>query len=81
LFKAFGWPGYKEAGATLENPISMAPPKEKSKTKFVDLLWPSEPPKRAGCLIEMKKRHAKLEQHYPQAFEYWHISFLTVRGT
>lgn len=71
LFQAFGWAGYKEAGARLETRVHVLKHKGKKATKFADLLWPSEPPKRAGCLIEMKRRGEKLENHYEQAFEYW----------
>ncbi len=61
LFQAFGYEGYKEAGATLEYRV-----KEKDKsTKFVDLFWESK------LLLEMKKRGENLEKHYLQAFEYW----------
>lgn len=65
LFKAFGWPGLKEAGATLEHRVAMRTPDGKTRTKFADLLWPSK------LLIEMKRRGEKLDRHYQQAFEYW----------
>jgi hypothetical protein len=71
LFQAFGWPGYKEAGARLETRVQVLGQAGKRATKFADLVWPSEPPKRAGCLIEMKRRGEKLERHYQQVFEYW----------
>ncbi len=62
LFIAFGHKGHKEAGATLEQRIK----KNDSKgTSFADLLW------KPRLLIEMKKRGAKLQLHYRQAFEYW----------
>ena len=62
LFIAFGHKGHKEAGATLEHRIK----KNDSKgTSFADLLW------KPRLLIEMKKRGAKLQLHYRQAFEYW----------
>lgn len=71
LFLAFGWSGYKEAGASLEMRVPMLGKKSKKTTKYVDLVWPSNPPQRPGCLIEMKRRGEKLERHYQQAFEYW----------
>jgi hypothetical protein len=71
LFQAFGWPGYKEAGARLETRVKVVSGTGKKATKFADLLWPSQPPTRAGCLIEMKKRGERLQHHYQQAFEYW----------
>lgn len=62
FFIAFGHKGHKEAGATLEQRIK----KNDSKgTSFADLLW------KPRLLIEMKKRGAKLQLHYRQAFEYW----------
>lgn len=62
FFIAFGHKGHKEAGATLEQRIK----KNDSKgTSFADLLW------KPRVLIEMKKRGAKLQLHYRQAFEYW----------
>ncbi|RYG88782.1 MAG: class I SAM-dependent DNA methyltransferase [Alphaproteobacteria bacterium] len=62
LFIAFGHKGHKEAGATLEQRIK----KNDSKgTSFADLLW------KPRVLIEMKKRGAKLQLHYHQAFDYW----------
>jgi len=62
LFIAFGHKGYKEAGASLEYRIK----KQSSKgTSFADLIW------KPRLLIEMKKRGAKLELHYQQAFDYW----------
>lgn len=62
LFIGFGHKGHKEAGATLEQRIK----KNDSKgTSFADLLW------KPRVLIEMKKRGAKLQLHYRQAFEYW----------
>jgi hypothetical protein len=60
LFQAFGHPGIKEAGGTLEFRIHQG-----KGTKFADLLW------RPRLLLEMKKRGEKLERHYRQAFEYW----------
>lgn len=62
LFIAFGHKGHKEAGATLEQRIKKNDTKG---TSFADLLWKSR------VLIEMKKRGAKLQLHYRQAFEYW----------
>ena len=62
LFVAFGHNGHKEAGATLEERIK----KNDSKgTSFADLIW------KPRLLIEMKKRGAKLQLHYRQAFDYW----------
>jgi hypothetical protein len=61
LFIGFGQGGYKEAGATLEYRIKSA---EKS-TSFADLVW------KPRLLLEMKKRGAKLQLHYKQAFDYW----------
>ena len=61
LFQAFGYEGYKEAGAELEFRV-----KAKGKTtKYADLLWQPQ------LLLEMKKRGEKLEKHYQQVFEYW----------
>lgn len=71
LFQAFGWPGYKEAGARLESRVPIVGKQGKTTKRFIDLLWPSAPPSRAGCLVEMKRRGEKLEQHRQQAFEYW----------
>lgn len=62
LFIAFGHKGHKEAGATLEQRIKKNDGKG---TSFADLLW------KPRLLIEMKKRGAKLQLHYRQAFEYW----------
>lgn len=62
LFKAFGHPGYKEAGATLEFRIK----KESGRgTQFADLVW------KPRLLLEMKKGGEKLHLHYRQAFDYW----------
>lgn len=66
LFQAFGWGGYKEAGATLEERVAIQKAVgTKKATRFSDLVWPGK------VLIEMKKRGEKLERHYLQAFEYW----------
>lgn len=62
LFQAFGHPGYKEAGARLEERIKKASTKG---TSFADLVW------KPRVLIEMKRRGEKLGKHYRQAFEYW----------
>lgn len=62
LFIAFGHKGYKEAGATLEPRIKQQSTKG---TSFADLIW------KPRLLLEMKKRGAKLELHYQQAFDYW----------
>jgi len=61
LFQAFGHGGYKEAGATLEDRVKT---KGKS-TKFADLVW------KPRLLLEMKKRGENLQNHIPQAYEYW----------
>jgi len=61
LFRGFGWGGYKEAGATLEERIK----KEGKGTSFADLVW------KPRVLLEMKKRGEKLHLHYQQAFDYW----------
>jgi SAM-dependent methyltransferase len=62
LFQAFGHPGYKEAGATLEFRIK----KESGRgTQFADLIW------KPRLLLEMKKGGEKLHMHYRQAFDYW----------
>lgn len=50
LFRAFGYEGYKEAGATLEFRVR----KKGWGTKFADLL------RRPRLLLEMKKRGEKL---------------------
>lgn len=63
LFKAFGYGGVREAGATLEMRIKKG---DNSKgTSFADLLW------KPRCLIEMKKAGTDLSRHYRQAFTYW----------
>src|SRR5262249_39585042 len=36
-----------------------------NKVNFADLLW------KPRCLIEMKSKKAKLNEHYRQAFDYW----------
>src|ERR1700722_11634465 len=46
LFRAFGWPGLKEAGATLELRIK----NDSGGTSFADLVW------KPTVLIEMKKK-------------------------
>lgn len=73
LFQAFGWPSLLDAGAHLESRVAAISAGGKKTKKFVDLLWPSDPPKRPGCLIEMKSRGEKLADHYHQAFSYWQI--------
>lgn len=60
LFQAFGHPGYKEAGATLEHRVRVG-----KGTKFADLFWEDR------LLLEMKKRGTPLGKHWRQAFEYW----------
>ena len=62
LFQTLGWPGYKEAGAVLEDRIRRA----KGGTSFADLGWQDR-----KVLLEMKKRGEKLEKHYPQLRGYW----------
>lgn len=61
LFRAFDWPGLKEAGATCEVRIK----KDTRGTSFADLVW------KPIVLIEMKKRGSDLSKHYRQAFDYW----------
>lgn len=63
LFIAFGHKGYKEAGAILEHRLKKKD--DGAGTRFVDLLWPGR------VLLEMKKRGAKLQLHWQQAFDYW----------
>ena len=58
LFQAFGHPGLKEAGATLEYRVHQG-----KSTKFADCLW------RPRVLIEMKTRGEKLVKHQQQAFD------------
>ncbi|WP_282783093.1 DNA methyltransferase [Phaeodactylibacter xiamenensis] len=60
FFQAFGYDGYKEAGATLEFRV-----KTKKTTNFADLLWEDR------VLIEMKKKGAQLQSHRSQIFDYW----------
>ncbi|HEY7313469.1 MAG TPA: type IIL restriction-modification enzyme MmeI [Gemmataceae bacterium] len=60
LMQAFGHPGIREAGGTLEYRVHQG-----KTTRFADLLW------RPRLLLEMKKRGEKLQKHYQQAFEYW----------
>lgn len=60
LFQAFGYNGYKEAGATLEFRV-----KNKKSTRFADLLWGDR------VLIEMKKKGSQLKSHRSQIFDYW----------
>lgn len=61
LFQAFGHKGHKEAGAELEAKVR----NKDSKVNFADLVW------KPRCLIEMKSKKAKLNEHYRQAFDYW----------
>lgn len=70
FFQAFGWSGLQEAGAQLETRVPIKLPGRKT-SPFADLVWRSELPHRAGCLIEMKSRGAIPTDHYRQAFEYW----------
>jgi hypothetical protein len=60
FFQAFGYEGYKEAGAILEFRV-----KEKKSTNFADLLWGDR------IIIEMKKKGAQLQSHRTQIFDYW----------
>lgn len=62
LFQAFGHPGYKEAGATLEARVPKLGSKGK---KFIDLIW------KPRLLMEMKSAGENLALHYQQAFDYW----------
>lgn len=62
FFQALGYPGHKEAGATLEERVKKGKGKA---TTFADLVLPGK------LLLEMKSRGEKLEKHYRQAFEYW----------
>lgn len=61
LFRAFGHPGFKEAGATCEMRVKKAG----KGTSFADLVW------KPMVLVEMKKRGEDLSKHYSQAFTYW----------
>lgn len=65
LFRGFGHAGYKEAGAQLEFRVARRGQGTRDTTSFADLVWPGR------VLIEMKKRGAKLQQHFQQAFDYW----------
>jgi hypothetical protein len=60
LMQAFGHPGIREAGGTLEYRLHQG-----KSTRFADLLW------RPRLLLEMKKSGEKLQRHYQQALEYW----------
>lgn len=64
LFKAFGYEGAHEAGASYEAQL-----KGEKSTKFRDLLWPGK------VLVEMKSRGEDLGNHVHQAREYWNNSF------
>lgn len=63
LFRAFGHPGYKEAGAILEERLKLVD----GRTKFADLRWGNR------VVLEMKKRGVRLgsPRVYNQAYEYW----------
>ena len=61
LFRAFGWPGLREAGATCELRVK----KQSGDVAFADLVM------KPVVLIEMKRRGEPLERHYRQAFDYW----------
>ncbi len=62
-FRAFGYEGAIEAGATYEARVKQG--SKQGKTGFADLVW------KPRVLIEMKKRGTDLRKHYPQAFDYW----------
>lgn len=62
-FRAFGYEGAIEAGATYEARVKQG--SQQGKTGFADLVW------KPRVLIEMKKRGTNLRKHYPQAFDYW----------
>lgn len=62
LFQAFGHPGIKEAGASLEVRVARPTPRH---VAFADLVW------KPIVLIEMKRRGEALARHYRQAFDYW----------
>ena len=61
LFIAFGHPGYKEAGAVLEERVKG----RLGGTRFADLVW------QPRVLIEMKSRREPLAKHYQQMLDYW----------
>lgn len=61
LFRALGWRGVFEAGATLEYRVKNT----SGGTSFADLLW------KPRVLIEMKRAGTKLARHLSQAFDYW----------
>lgn len=61
LFKACGYDGYREAGATFEYRIR----RKGHTTKYADLVWAPK------LLLEMKKRGEKLGNHRDQIFNYW----------
>jgi len=63
LFQAFGHPGYKEAGATLEWRVKGNDVRKG--TTYADLVW------KPRLLMEMKRRGEKLNLHFRQAFDYW----------
>nr|WP_322712577.1 DNA methyltransferase [Nostoc sp. ChiSLP03a]MDZ8213825.1 DNA methyltransferase [Nostoc sp. ChiSLP03a] len=63
FFRAFGYEGALEAGASYEEAIKQG--SKKGKTGFADLVW------KPRVLIEMKKRGENLSKHYSQAFDYW----------
>lgn len=61
LFRGFGWPGLKEAGASCEERVK----NNNGGTSFADMVW------KPVVVIEMKKRGIDLAKHYRQAFDYW----------
>ncbi|HVR80791.1 MAG TPA: type IIL restriction-modification enzyme MmeI, partial [Luteimonas sp.] len=61
LFQALGHAGSVEAGGTYEHRVR----RKGTATSFADYVW------KPRVLIEMKRRGAKLEEHYRQAFDYW----------
>ncbi len=64
LFVALGHKGIIEAGAKLEDQVTVD-----NKTKFCDLIWPKK------VLIEMKTRGEDLIKHFSQAKTYWDNSY------
>lgn len=61
LFQALGHSGSVDAGGTYEHRTR----RKGTATSFADYVW------KPRVLIEMKRRGAKLEEHYRQAFDYW----------
>lgn len=63
FFRAFGYEGAIEAGASYEARVSRG--SKRGNTGFADLLW------KPKVLIEMKKRGEDLGKYYSQVFDYW----------